>query len=646
MCICEAEEIRMRLVRLVNFISQYMRFIFFCFFKLVFLVLFSFLLDPLGGGLAQDALKTSSLRQANKKLNIQLMSSSKELENGTFLYVRIQIAEGFHIYAPHTKGEEEDNVSSPPNFAWRLPKGVSVGAPVWPKASVIDSEVGKVHVLEDPTTVIAFPVSVTEQSNSSQRIVLKVKTSVCRDTTCSYETHECALDFPCSEANVLSKEPSVNMYSPSESALDHVQKLDKLQDLPVLSTVEQKEESEFFLILFFAFFGGIILNVMPCVLPVLSLKLLGLVQKYHKALSDHPLNPEASIRKHGLWFLSGVLISFLFLALLFLGLRSQMSWGFHLQSPTFVLFLMVLFTVMGLGLFGLIEIGVSFTRINSHSSLHHPYLSTFFQGTLITIVATPCTGPFMSTALAVAVGESPVRFLLIFLSLGLGVAFPFFIFCCFPQWSRFLPKPGNWMIVLKQFFGFCLLGTVIWLSSVYVQQTSVDALFDRIIALLLISFTLWIYSHYAFLKRKGQLFVILSSLSSSLVAGFFLLKSPEINEDLWQPYDEKKVSALQSQRRPYFIDFTAQWCLTCKINKKLVLTQNEIVKKFKEKKVTLFLGDYTKQEAHITKALRAYERAGVPVYVLYKGRGSPVLLPELLTVDLMSKELDEVNLKQ
>ena len=352
--------------------------------------------------------------------------------------------------------------------------------------------------------------------------------------------------------------------------------------------------------LLFALLGGLILNLMPCVFPVLSIKALGLVQKTQKDSSF--------IRIHGLVFLSGVLASFTVLAGLLLLLRSageQLGWGFQLQSPTFIFSLILILFVMGLSLSGLFEVGGRLMGMGGKLSQKEGYAGSFFTGVLAVVVATPCTAPFMGTALGIALSQPAWMALLIFNFLGLGMALPYLLLTFFPQWIQRLPKPGTWMVTLKELLAFPLYATVIWLLWVLSLQAGSDAVVSTLIVLLVFSFGLWIYQRNQNTHEPRRLITHLAVLAllcwsavytainiQSQQQQYLQKRSSPSSQNVQSqyglfkavPYSKKKLKQYLDEGRWVFINFTAAWCITCKANEKVSLSLRRSKNSFRPQK--------------------------------------------------------------
>jgi thiol:disulfide interchange protein DsbD len=391
-----------------------------------------------------------------------------------------------------------------------------------------------------------------------------------------------------------------------------------------------------------ALVGGLILNLMPCVFPVLSLKALSLAAPGH---SDAP-----RMRASGLAFGTGVVVTFVALAVVLLALRAageQVGWGFQLQSPAVVTALAVLFFVLALNMSGVFEFGSLWT--GSGQPLANPYADAFLSGVLAVVIASPCTAPFMGAALGYAVTEPTAATIAVFVALGVGMAIPFTLLSWFPGWRRVLPRPGAWMVRLKQFLAFPLYATVAWLAWVLGAQVDNDAVMRLLATLVVVAFALW-----AWRTRQGgggRAFAIAAALAvaGAAVVAWPLLRGdavanaavakPAASDPAWQPWSPARVAELSRDGRPVFVDFTAAWCVTCQVNKRLVLNDADVRRAFAKRNVALVRADWTRRDPAITQALAALGRNGVPVYVLYRPGREPVLLPEVLSKGLVDDAL-------
>lgn len=399
-----------------------------------------------------------------------------------------------------------------------------------------------------------------------------------------------------------------------------------------------------------AFIGGLLLNLMPCVLPVLSIKVLGFV--------SHAGQARAWL--HGVVFTLGVLLSFWVLAGVLLALRAGgegLGWGFQLQSPSFLIVLCGVIFLFGLSLFGVFEVGTSLTQagaLTSGSGLR----GSFGSGVLATVVATPCTAPFMGAALGFAMTQPSWVAMLIFTSLGLGMSAPYLLLSAVPALRRRVPKPGDWMESFKQFMGFLMMGTVVWLLWVLGQQTDIDGVTLVLAFLVVLSMAGWIMGRFGAISRSTRSRVISYLLAAVLsLGGLWLVLSwvqpasmpkahaQEAQGIRWEAFSEAKVRALQSEGRPVFIDFTAAWCLSCQVNERVVFGSTEVQDALERHKVAMLKADWTTRDEEITKALARFGRSGVPLYVLYgkTPNQAPKILPELITPGMVLAALEELK---
>ena len=382
-----------------------------------------------------------------------------------------------------------------------------------------------------------------------------------------------------------------------------------------------------------AFVGGLILNLMPCVLPVLAIKVLGFAQ--------HSRQHHAH-RMAGLAYTAGVLVSFLALGAAVLALRAageQLGWGFQLQSPWVVTVLAALFTLIALNLFGMFDLGHLLPQSLATLQARHPVVDAALSGVLAVAVASPCTAPFMGASLGLAMTLPTWQALSIFAIMGLGLATPYLLASWLPAVARRLPHPGPWMITLRQLLGFPMLATVAWLLWVLGQQTSLDATIAVLSGLLLLCASVWARQHPSRITR-----ILSAVLALMLVVGIVQL-APLLTEsnaqltssrndsrnNAWQPWSEAAVANALQAGHPVFVDFTAAWCVTCQINKKTTLSKADVMADFAAHQVTLLRADWTRRDPAITNALTGLGRSGVPVYVLYAPNQAPVVLSELLS---------------
>ena len=408
--------------------------------------------------------------------------------------------------------------------------------------------------------------------------------------------------------------------------------------------------------LLFALVGGLILNLMPCVLPVLSIKVLGFI---HQA-GDDP----AKARRHGFVFTAGVLVSFLALASVLIALRAggeQLGWGFQLQSPAFIVVLSVIIFMFGLSLFGVFEIGTSLVGIGGRMDSGSGLGGSFLSGVLATVVATPCTAPFMGVALGYALTQSAVQSLAIFGFLGLGMALPYLTLSSVPALLRYVPKPGAWMESFKQFMGFLMMATVVWLLWVLNLQTDPNLVALVMVLLVLVALGSWILGRWGrvaagsrsrLAARAAAAVIIIASMAAVLsqvpapARAERTAAAPTYSAGLeWEPFSRQLVQDLRTSGKSVFVDFTAAWCLSCQVNKRVALSDRRVVERFEALGVVPVQADWTSRDPEITRALAEFGRNSVPLYVLYTGGpdSEPQILPELLTPGLVLDALKKVE---
>jgi thiol:disulfide interchange protein DsbD len=384
-----------------------------------------------------------------------------------------------------------------------------------------------------------------------------------------------------------------------------------------------------------AFVGGMLLNLMPCVFPVLGLKVMGFVR--------HAQSEASTTRKQGIAFLGGVLISFWLLAGVLIALRAtgqSLGWGFQLQSPTFVTLLAILFLLLALNLSGLFEIGLGLQSAAgglATGSSRSALIDAFFSGVLATIVATPCTAPFMGAALGFTLAQPAAISMLVFTAIAIGMATPVVLLSFVPRWLEYLPRPGAWMETFKQLMAFPLFATVVWLAWVLGSQQGNDGVARLLFGMLLIAMGAWLYGRWQVRKPLHAIAVAMVFGLAGLVMAWPDTSATHANvgggraDGDWIPYSKQGIADLRNQGKGVFVDFTAAWCITCQVNKRVALNQPEVIKRFAELNIVRMKADWTVQDPAITAALAEFGRNGVPLYVYYPKTGDARVLPEILT---------------
>ena len=389
-----------------------------------------------------------------------------------------------------------------------------------------------------------------------------------------------------------------------------------------------------------ALLGGLILNLMPCVFPVLAIKVVGFVNTHSRAERV----------RGGAAYTLGVVLSFLALGALLLGLRAageQLGWGFQLQNPAVVAALAVLFTLMGLNLAGLFEFGNFLPGRVAGVQTKNSTVNSFLSGVLATAIASPCTAPFMGASLGYALGLPASQALAVFGAIGLGMALPYLTASLVPSVARALPRPGAWMVTFKQLMAFPMFATVVWLVWVLGQQSGIDGAGALLALLVLMALVIWA------LTLKGRPRIVIATLSIAACALGISAIGPNViklqesagsspaNAQVngWQAWTPGRVEQLTAQGQNVFVDYTAAWCVTCQYNKKSTLAHSAVLADFEAKKVVLLRADWTRRDPAVTAALTALGRSGVPVYVIYKPGRAPVVMSEILSVDDVRAEL-------
>lgn len=393
-----------------------------------------------------------------------------------------------------------------------------------------------------------------------------------------------------------------------------------------------------------AFVGGLILNVMPCVLPVISIKLFGLV-KYKN--ESHKI-----ILRHNFFYTLGILFTFITLATVVLSLKSigsQVGWGFQLQSPNFIAMMVTGLFIFALNMFGLFEFRTPGGSKLGNVSTSESFGGDFLSGVLATVLSTPCSAPFLGTALTFAFTSSTMEIYLIFIMIGLGLAFPFILTAVYPKLVAFLPKPGNWMNTVKKVLGVTLLLTMIWLLDVYnalVDGSSHLIKLGVILVLVYVGFLLskkkekWIGAASFLLALGIFVNITTTTVVASAEEQTALIRDKQSKGLDWQPWSEAKMNDYKTNQQVVFIDFTAKWCFTCKVNEKLVLDTQAFKDLVQEKDLKLLLGDWTKRDEVIGSFLRANGLVGVPAYFIQKKDGTLVNLGETVTIDRIKEYLN------
>ncbi|MGE4170032.1 MAG: thioredoxin family protein [Candidatus Margulisiibacteriota bacterium] len=527
-------------------------------------------------------------------VQLQILTQKSVIQAGqkTEIAVVLSIPKGWHIAA-----STPQEGALPTRLTWTLPKGFAIDSGRWPKPKQVGDEKASVWGYED-RVVVFYTLSAPDTLGKTDLNLLG-KWGAC-NTTCIPEKASLALPIEVGEkgVNALTPFPQEPSTWPGVGIL--------LQNLVL------------------AFLGGLILNAMPCVFPVISIKVLQLISA-QKGGSLKSRFVGTLPFAFGIWSSMMVLFG---VVVAFQNTSKGLGWGFQLQQPGFVVFLMGLFFTIALSFFGVFEIGLFLTRVQTQRTTG--VLGSFLNGVLTTVVATPCSAPVMGAVVGFAFLQSWPVGLLIFTGLALGIAFPYIVLALFPKTLQQLPKSGVWMLHLKQFFGFLMMATVLWLSMVLIQQKDIHLLFLVWTVLLLLGVGLWAYGQLKSVWKWGVILAV-------VLAGLWLAKPlfiPQPTLD-WQPYSKAVFDKNIQEGRLILVDFTAAWCLTCQVNEKWVLSSPEVVKALRDRKVVLLKADWTKQDPAITEALREYGRSGVPLYIFVDRSGKKTILPQVLNSKLI-----------
>lgn len=596
----------------------------------------------------------------------------------------------------HTYYKDCGEAGMPTKIEWTLPKGFHAGEVQWEKPDKFVDTGIVTYGYHDRTLIaasIAVPADV--KPGESVKITALVKWLTCKDICLPGEqTVEISLPVAAASAAVhqinqdrfakvgwtgnvssLTEDTTTPPAASTASSTDasggsgrggaQGKSTDILDAKLQLADSGQSQSLAFYLLS--ALIGGLILNVMPCVLPVIAIKVLSFMQQ----AQDEP----SRVRQLGLVFSGGIISSFLALALIVILVQQagqKIGWGFQFQYPGFVIAMSVIVLLFALSLFGLfyIQVNVGQESLDKLAS-KEGFVGTFFKGVLATVLSTPCTAPFLGTALGFAFAKSPWVVLAIFFTIGLGMSLPYIVLTANPAWMKFIPKPGVWMEKFKESLGFILLATVVWLLSVLGSQVGTDGVIWTSGFLVAVAFAAWLIARFTDLSSEPRRkFTVWAIAASCVVASFYFciairpgigflvpatamesspLQSSEgpVTEGgiTWLPFNVDALNKALTDGKTVLIDFTAQWCLTCKVNETTVLMSSPVRDKLKALNVVTMKADWTKQDPTITKLLNKFGRSGVPLYVIFPAGNptQPIVLPEVITQSMMVEKLSEAG---
>ncbi len=523
---------------------------------------------------------------------VPICQSSHALEKKPWVLISGQIQEGWHLYAPPEKLTSPFQMPACPHL---VVEEKTVLPTQWSQARLLTETSEKKWGYEHEVWFAIPGDQVSSMNSNSIQIRFVVCGQSCRSESLSIPIHR------------------VSSLSDQDWLCRTFHKL----------TPTGKIQTAWLLLpkwILLAFIGGIFLNGMPCVLPVLCLKMISLSS----------VKTAQSAWRTSLGYALGILASFFSLGTILVVFRSigqELGWGFQLQSPGFVSFLIGVFFLMALNLFGVFEVGLRLQKLATHEDPHPEpsWLSSFGNGILTTLIATPCTAPFIGTTLALALSQPPWVAYLTLLSLGTGMALPYVLFSNVPFFKRFLPKPGKWMVRFKQLLGFGLLGTVIWLLRVLSAQVSQDFLFLSVWGLFCLSLGAWLLGQWGNLLNPGKSRYFARVIAFILIGGGLSAgtgifpASQSVKLITMTPYSPEILKQFQEKGQKILLLFSAKWCLTCEVQNRLLFENDEIVKLLKEKSVQVIRADLTNRDPHVLNILQSYGRTGIPFYVLLDG---------------------------
>ncbi|MFO1486547.1 MAG: protein-disulfide reductase DsbD family protein [Verrucomicrobiaceae bacterium] len=550
-----------------------------------------------------------------------------------------------HAKGAHTYGKDiAPDKGKPTKLSWTLPEGWTAKELPWPAVQEFELFGEKSNGY---LGTVYLPAAITPPAGTKNGMKVKLAVNVdglvCDDESCTPFIHDATASITVGDSAI-----------PDAAQRAVFEKLPPLGKKSVDAAPVNAGGGEpaattpptFLFVMLSAFIGGLILNVMPCVFPVLGIKIVGIVQQAGEDRKQVVL--------HGLIYTLGILLSFWVLGGFVVALGK--GWGFQLQSAGFNFGLAVFFLIFGLNMAGVFEIGASAVGVGANLQAKHGLSGSFFSGLLATLVSTPCSAPFLGTALGFAVKLPAPQAMLLFTLIGLGLASPFLLLSAFPKLVKALPRPGAWMESFKQGMSFLLFGTVLYMLWVLTGMVDGLPLLALMLGLALVALGCWIYGRWSLPHKPAKTRGIAVVLTLAAVIGGLTLGWPQQSGEkkhvavavlenglLWEPWSEAKVQELISAGKPVYIDFTAKWCLTCQVNKR-VYRNPDIQELFKKHGVVAVKADYTNEDEAIKKAFTALGRGAVPVNVLYiPGVKEPHVLPEILTADNVTAALRKLE---
>jgi thiol:disulfide interchange protein DsbD len=506
-------------------------------------------------------------------------------------------------------------------------RGLEFAEPIWPTAhKLFIKDLGLESLIFEDSFAIVIPVKSVAQDYDSLTTQMTLKYQACSGSIC------------------LAPSKTVASLSP----VNALEQKKKSSDLPVTGS------PSLLLLLVFAFMGGLILNLMPCVLPVLSIKTI--------SLANHARESRRKLLALGLAMTLGILASFWTLAAAVIAMQAagvSAGWGFQFQSPGFIVAMIVVITLFALNMFGLFEIWLptSAQTSMSHKASRHGLAGSFMNGILMTLLSTPCSAPFLGTAMGFAFTQPPMILVLFFSVAGLGLATPYLMLSIFPQTLRWIPKPGNWMVRFKEFLGFLMLITAVWLLWVLGRSVGMEAMGIVLLLLVSLGFGSWVLGllatpsnpYWKFILGwmvlacfgfMGWVIWLNPILSATITQEASICPEsglPPPDQDGWIPWSPATMETLQSKNTTIFVDYTADWCITCKAVEKGILSQDTIQNTMKNLGVVRVKADFTRPNPDILNSLKSFGRTGVPLFVVYPATepANPIVLPEIITQEIL-----------
>jgi thiol:disulfide interchange protein len=594
------------------------------------------------------------------------------------LGVELAMKSGWHTYY-----KESGDAGLPSKISWKLPPGFTASELLWEKPSKFNDSGIVTYGYKDKTLIGATITPPASFNGDKVDFKADVKWLSCAEI-CVPGGASVSLSMPVDKAGSVAAPANAEEFSklgfegsvkdltidgsskvsPAVSqgnAVSNPRAPDGVSVLNQKFAVEGSAEKPQSLLAYLglAFIGGIILNVMPCVLPVIAIKVLS----FFEQAKDEP----ARVRLLGLTFTAGIISSFMVLAVVVIALQAtgnSVGWGFQFQYPGFLIAMSSLVLLFAMSLFGLFYVSVPGQGAVDQLANKEGYSGTFFKGVLATILSTPCTAPFLGTALGFAFAQPWWTVALIFFTIGLGMSLPYLLLTAKPDWMRFMPKPGVWMEKFKESLGFVLLATVAWLLGVLGTELGAQGMVSTLSFLIALAFAGWLVGRFIDLTSDNGRKITVYSIAAAITAVafyYFIYPLPGIGLKMqaaekghsdspikWQPFTVEALDKELAAHKTVLLDFTADWCLTCKFNEKTVLDSEPVVSKLKALNVVPMQADWTVQDPQITQLLNKFNRSGVPLYVIFPASkpDRPIVLPEVINQQLVLEKLEEAGKSQ